>query len=166
VRRVVLALPLVALACSREPSGSTAAETTTSSSTAGDAVTTTSGAPTTTDVAPPEPRCCGCLCVDPLWSCSVETCLHPEGTAAALAPEAGFLAVPAHEFSYATGSEMAVVHAAEARHWYVFQPADEAPETRPLLSPTSRSAIARLDGARRTSTPCSPRSPTRRRSPS
>ncbi|WP_434425159.1 S10 family serine carboxypeptidase-like protein [Nannocystis pusilla] len=106
----------------------TATETTAPEPTAAPEPTTGTA---TTD-APVDPICCGCLCVDAQWSCSADTCVYPDGTAAALAPEAGFLAIAAHTFSTFDHGVEVVRDAPEARMWYAFRPADGAPETRPL----------------------------------
>lgn len=134
--RPVCSLALVLLAACggapAQPHGSTADATT--GSTSGDPDTPTTHQPTTTSDATThgEPVCCGCLCLDPAWSCAADTCVYADGTAAALAPEAGFLAIGAHSFStYKLGVE--TVHAApEARMWYAFRPADEDPADKPL----------------------------------
>lgn len=116
--------------------GTTDAGTTTGDTLDTTTTTTAATTPTTTDAsstgAPPEPVCCGCLCLDSAWSCAVNTCLLADGTAAELGPEAGFIAIGAHTFSYFDDEGEVVGLAPEARLWYVFQPADEAPETRPL----------------------------------
>lgn len=101
------------------------ASTSSTSSTATDDAPTSTTAPDSTagtdDTGdPPAPTCCGCLCVDPAWSCAATTCVLPDGTAAALTAEAGFIAV--------TSGGTAPV----SRMWYVFRPADSAPEDRPL----------------------------------
>lgn len=134
-----LALVLLA-ACGgapASPDGSTGDATTTSPTSSSEASGTTESTPTTTATTADEtthgdPVCCGCLCVDPSWSCAADTCVYPDGTAAALAPEAGFLAIAAHTFStYKLGEE--TVHAApEARMWYAFRPADDDPIDKPL----------------------------------
>lgn len=164
MRALPLTLVALALACPGEPASTTdetGTSTTDAVSTAtGDALTTTTTtttAPTTGD--PPEPVCCGCLCLDPGWSCAADTCLLPDGSAAALGPEAGFLAISPHTFSYFDGPDEIVAEATEARLWYVFQPADEAPETRPLVvffngGPGSSTAILfGLNTGRRTADP-------------
>lgn len=102
-------------------------------STAHEPTTGPSATDSSTGMEPAEPVCCGCLCLDPAWSCAADTCLLADGTVAELGPEAGFLAIAPHSFSYLKGSDGVVGDAAEARLWYVFQPADEAPETRPLV---------------------------------
>lgn len=139
MRSMLLTLHALLLACAGAPSdGATSTDTGTTSAlstTTGDQPTTTAldtTSDTSTTAAPLEPVCCGCLCLDPEWSCAANTCLLEDGTAAALGPEAGFLAIPRHEIAYRNSSEEVVTEAAEARLWYVFQPADEAPETRPL----------------------------------
>jgi hypothetical protein len=75
------------------------------------------------------PACCGCLCGDPTWSCSQETCLDDDGRALELRAEAGFLALERVEASR-EGVDYSVP---PARIWYAFAPADEAPEDKPLL---------------------------------
>lgn len=138
MRRLGSAPLLLALACGHEPAPEDTAATDTTTDTTSTTTDTTIDLPTTSELPTstgdaPEPVCCGCLCLDPQWSCTDDTCLLPDGTAAALVPEAGFLAMPAHTFAYDSGSGMVDVAAAEARHWYVFRPADDAPETRPLV---------------------------------
>ena len=72
-------------------------------------------------------RCCGCLCDDPSWSCSEDTCLEG-GVVTTLAPEAGFFEFPASEYRV-NGFDMT---SPRDRVWYMFRPADEAPETKPI----------------------------------
>lgn len=87
-------------------------------------------ASTTADEEPlPEAVCCGCLCADPLWSCSEDTCVTADGKAHTLVPEAGFLEIPHHAYAI-DGAEYT---SARHRMWYAFRPAQNpAPET-PLL---------------------------------
>lgn len=132
----VLALTVVATACNPDPGAGATATGSTDTDTSTSTGTSTGAEPTTTTTTTGEPVCCGCLCLDPGWSCTIETCLMPDGTAVGLGPEAGFLAVPPHEFSYLVDGDPrqeVVVAVPEARMWYVFQPAAEAPETRPLM---------------------------------
>lgn len=93
---------------------------------------TTSDETTSDEMTHGEPVCCGCLCIDPRWSCAADTCVYADGTAVGLAPEAGFLALAPHTFSTFIGQQETVHAAPEARMWYAFRPADEAPEDRPL----------------------------------
>ncbi|MET0344058.1 MAG: hypothetical protein ABW252_23795 [Polyangiales bacterium] len=67
--------------------------------------------------------CCGCLCADARWSCSADTCTDVEGAVLSLAPEAGFLEVEAGF----------VDRRAKGRMFYAFQPAEGAPEDKPLM---------------------------------
>ncbi len=139
VLRGPLAFVLLASACADAPGTATtsdAASTTSSSDpvTAPTTSTATSSDTGSSDAStgPGEPVCCGCLCLDPTWSCAADTCLHADGTASALAPEAGFLARPLHSFSTFVGGVETVEQAPEARMWYAFRPADESPESKPL----------------------------------
>ncbi len=75
------------------------------------------------------PECCGCLCGDPTWSCSKETCLDENGAALALVPEAGFFELPGADFVSYDGARQSP----RARVWYSFQPAETSPETKPLV---------------------------------
>jgi hypothetical protein len=80
---------------------------------------------------PPEvPLCCGCLCVDPTWSCTKETCVDPDGKAAALVPEAGFIELPGADYVSAYHGDR---QSPRARVWYSFQPAETEPEKKPIL---------------------------------
>ncbi len=76
----------------------------------------------------PQP-CCGCLCADPAWSCSADTCVDDDGAAILLGPEAGFFELPSRDvthfaLSYTTNRE---------RMWYSFRPANVEPRDAPLL---------------------------------
>src|SRR5215471_10227709 len=71
--------------------------------------------------------CCGCLCADPTWSCSKDTCLDADGHAA-LAPEAGFFELPGVDYTSYAGPGQTP----RERVWYSFQPAEEHPEDKPL----------------------------------
>ncbi len=94
----------------------------------------TTGTPTTTGDSETAgvPACCGCLCVDPGWSCGANTCTPEGGGPVALGPEAGFLAVAQHPISIFVGADELKGTAPPSRLWYAFRPADDAPETRPL----------------------------------
>ncbi len=140
VARALLPCILLAAACSDPvaPSPTTTGEMTSTGSgdviptSSGDVIPTTSASSGDATTGPGEPVCCGCLCLDPAWSCSIETCLYADGTATALAPEAGFLTIAPHSFTtFFSGTEL-TQQAPEARMWYAFRPADDQPETRPL----------------------------------
>ncbi|MBL8945520.1 MAG: hypothetical protein JNK45_20320 [Myxococcales bacterium] len=77
----------------------------------------------------PPTTCCGCLCVDPSWSCSDNVCVDAEGHAPEILPEAGFLELDAGTY------EVDGVALTSARHrvWYAFQPADDRAEDRPVV---------------------------------
>lgn len=75
-----------------------------------------------------QPVCCGCLCKDEQWSCSVETCVDDSGRAVLLGPESGYLGVDYGDRS----RERTAKSKMQARVWYAFFPADEAPEDKPL----------------------------------
>lgn len=83
------------------------------------------------DVAAPEIECCGCLCLDDVWSCSAQTCLLADGTAAELGEEAGFFELEAVAGSI--GSPPVPFTVAPHRFWYSFAPAAAEPERAPLL---------------------------------
>lgn len=74
--------------------------------------------------------CCGCLCGDPAWSCSQETCFDDSGVAIALVNEAGFIELAGAD---ASSEYTTAIHRPRARVWYTFQPADEDPESKPLV---------------------------------
>jgi hypothetical protein len=76
-----------------------------------------------------DPACCGCLCGDPRWSCTENTCLDDQGSALALVPEAGFFEITGGTFE--VGGQ--VYPAPTERIFYSFHPADEDPAARPLL---------------------------------
>lgn len=80
-------------------------------------------------VVPVGDDCCGCLCGNSGWSCSEDTCLEAEGTAQALAPEAGFFALEPYTYTW-QGQRLP---SARSRVWYSFWPADDEPESRPLM---------------------------------
>src|SRR5262245_14293082 len=82
----------------------------------------------TADDGPPPEECCGCLCVDPTWSCSKETCVAADGTATELVPEAGFFELEGSDYVSYTGP----AQSPRARVWYSFQPAETDPATKPL----------------------------------
>ena len=72
--------------------------------------------------------CCGCLCRDPSWSCSADTCVDETGHAVVLTAEAGF-------FELAGGAYVAEGQARVSpghRIWYSFHPATVTPESKPL----------------------------------
>jgi hypothetical protein len=70
-------------------------------------------------------RCCGCTCADARWSCAKETCTDERGVVTALAPEAGYFELEPGLAGIDTD--------ARGRMFYAFQPADSAPEQRPLF---------------------------------
>ncbi|HEY5284540.1 MAG TPA: hypothetical protein VIM14_17245 [Polyangia bacterium] len=72
--------------------------------------------------------CCGCLCRDPSWSCSVDTCIDPSGQALTTAAEAGFFELPGGEYVSEGETRVSPIH----RIWYSFQPASFSPEDKPL----------------------------------
>jgi Serine carboxypeptidase len=72
--------------------------------------------------------CCGCLCADPTWSCSKDTCLDADGHAT-LSPEAGFFELPGADFTSYAGPGKTP----RERVWYSFQPAEVRPESKPLV---------------------------------
>lgn len=80
-------------------------------------------------VVPVGEGCCGCLCGETGWSCSQDTCLQADGTAAGLAPEAGFFEIESYEYEWHGSNQMS----ARSRVWYSFWPADDEPESRPLV---------------------------------
>lgn len=69
--------------------------------------------------------CCGCLCADPGWSCSSDTCTV-DGVLEDLWSEAGF-------FEIEPGVLFRGDATLRARMWYSFWPADTDPEKKPLL---------------------------------
>jgi serine carboxypeptidase len=82
--------------------------------------------PPNVPVEPEEPTC-GCLAADPDWSCDAATCIDNHGVVA-LAPEAGFLALPETHYEL-DGVDHRVF---AGRFFYSFWPADETPETKPI----------------------------------
>jgi hypothetical protein len=72
--------------------------------------------------------CCGCLCRDPSWSCSTETCLDPTGRAIALTAEAGFFELAGGNYVSEGQARVSPIQ----RIWYSFQPATSAPQSKPL----------------------------------
>nr|MCH9684897.1 S10 family peptidase [Deltaproteobacteria bacterium] len=80
-------------------------------------------------VVPTPDGCCGCTCGETRWSCSADTCLTPDGTAEALAPEAGFFELAPYEYSWNGAAKTS----ARSRVWYSFWPADDQPQQRPLM---------------------------------
>jgi len=72
--------------------------------------------------------CCGCLCRDPGWSCSNDTCVDTAGHAMALAPEAGFFELAGGNYVSEGQSRVGPAH----RVWYSFHPASVTPEDKPL----------------------------------
>lgn len=80
---------------------------------------------TPTSDARAQQACCGCLCVDAQWSCAADTCTDARGAVDELGPEAGFFELDPGFIGLAA--------AGRARMFYAFQPADQAPEQKPLL---------------------------------
>jgi pimeloyl-ACP methyl ester carboxylesterase len=72
--------------------------------------------------------CCGCLCRDPSWSCSTDTCVDPSGQAVSIATEAGFFELSGGEYVSEGETRVSPIH----RIWYAFQPASSSPEDKPL----------------------------------
>jgi hypothetical protein len=72
--------------------------------------------------------CCGCLCRDPTWSCSGDTCVDPMGRALATAAEAGFFEIAGGDYV----SEGQARVSPGQRIWYSFHPATATPESKPL----------------------------------
>jgi hypothetical protein len=72
--------------------------------------------------------CCGCLCRDPTWSCSGDTCVDPMGQALATAAEAGFFEIAGGDYV----SEGQARVSPGQRIWYSFHPATTTPESKPL----------------------------------
>jgi hypothetical protein len=73
-------------------------------------------------------NCCGCLCRDPTWSCSGDTCVDPMGRALATAAEAGFFEIAGGDYV----SEGQARVSPGQRIWYSFHPATATPESKPL----------------------------------
>lgn len=72
---------------------------------------------------------CGCLCLDPAWSCSQEIGLAADGKAYGLEDEAGFLEIPSHTWSW----EGTPYPSGRHRLWYAFKPASSPTPDTPLL---------------------------------
>jgi hypothetical protein len=72
--------------------------------------------------------CCGCLCRDPSWSCSADTCVDPSDHAIGLGPEAGFFEIDGGSYVAESQARTSPTH----RIWYSFQPATATPESKPL----------------------------------
>jgi hypothetical protein len=72
--------------------------------------------------------CCGCLCRDPSWSCSQDTCVDSSGHALTLAAEAGFFELAGASYVSENETRTSPTH----RIWYSFQPASTSPESKPL----------------------------------
>jgi hypothetical protein len=72
--------------------------------------------------------CCGCLCRDPSWSCSADTCVDPADHAIGLGPEAGFFEIDGGTYVAESQSRVSPTH----RVWYSFQPATTNPASKPL----------------------------------
>lgn len=77
----------------------------------------------------PEPYCCGCLCVDDRWSCSDDTCVTEEGKVVGLDAEAGFFEIEGGDYVV----NWLGAQSGHSRLWYVFHPAQEDPQDKPLL---------------------------------
>jgi hypothetical protein len=72
--------------------------------------------------------CCGCLCRDPSWSCSSDTCVDSTGHAVTLAAEAGFFELTGGNYVSEGLARVSPTH----RIWYAFRPANVAPASKPL----------------------------------
>ncbi|HEY6476241.1 MAG TPA: hypothetical protein VI456_06630, partial [Polyangia bacterium] len=72
--------------------------------------------------------CCGCLCRDPSWSCSADTCVDPAGHAIGLGPEAGFFEIDGGNYVAEGQARVSPTN----RIWYSFQPATANPASKPL----------------------------------
>jgi choice-of-anchor A domain-containing protein len=75
----------------------------------------------------------GCLAWDASWSCSGDTYLDDTENVVFPAPEAGFFQIDGESYSY-TDPDMGAFNRTSPTHriWYSFQPADVAPESKPL----------------------------------
>lgn len=74
------------------------------------------------------PVCCGCLCKDAHWSCSIETCVDEDGHAVSLGSETGYLEIEQDYPQKADPADSKI----RARVWYAFFPADTFSEDKPL----------------------------------
>lgn len=75
-------------------------------------------------------RCCGCLCADPSWSCSLDTCVSTEsGTVETLEAESGFFAIELERYRLRGQLETTP----RERIWYAFQPARHEATRKPLV---------------------------------
>jgi choice-of-anchor A domain-containing protein len=72
--------------------------------------------------------CNGGLCLDPTWSCSGDTVMADDGTAAALESEAGFLQIDGGTYQAEGYSRISPMH----RVWYSFHPAQFGRKNKPL----------------------------------
>ena len=72
--------------------------------------------------------CCGCLCADPTWSCSHDTCLDEMGHALAVVAESGFFELAGGAYVAESQARVSPKH----RIWYAFHPASATPENKPL----------------------------------
>lgn len=72
--------------------------------------------------------CCGCLCRDPSWCCSKDTCVDTAGHAIGLAAEAGFFELAGGNYVSEGQTRASPIH----RIWYSFQPAATTPANKPL----------------------------------
>lgn len=153
-RAVSAALVLVSFGCAGDPAvaadtGSSTTAVATSSSGV-DTSTTTAPADTSTSAAESSSTsdgtstssgadgststgevldCCGCLCADENWSCSVDTCVGDDGLVTNLGPEAGFFELDSGEYTVFGQTLTSPQH----RVWYSFRPADDGADDRPLL---------------------------------
>lgn len=127
----------LAIACAAQAPTSVALETSgmpaeTTNDTFVDVDSSSTGDPTTSsdgDSSTGSVPCCGCLCGDPTWSCTAQTCLDDDAHALELRDEAGF-------FELASGSYFAegtTAFAPVERVFYAFHPADREPENKPLF---------------------------------
>lgn len=78
--------------------------------------------------APLELGCRGGLCLDKTWSCSSDTVMADDGTAAAIVPEAGFLEIEGGDYT----SEDQLRRSPKHRVWYSFHPAKFGRKNKPL----------------------------------
>ena len=73
--------------------------------------------------------CSGGLCLDPNWSCSSNTVMADDGTAAAVESEAGFLLIEGGNYQAEGYTRTSPDH----RVWYSFQPAKFGRKNKPLV---------------------------------
>jgi choice-of-anchor A domain-containing protein len=78
--------------------------------------------------APFQLACTGGLCLDKTWSCSSDTAMADDGTAAAIASEAGFLEIEGGAYKSEGQDRISPKH----RVWYSFHPAKFGRKNKPL----------------------------------